>query len=115
LQNSLEHLRKTQEGLHEYAASEPPGDADPEIAKALEENKIVIGSQEERISILKMALAEKGVHVGSHYDLEPANPLKPQADPLTVVRRGSDSAATTTMTMASVNEEPDEDDGGIHL
>ena len=27
------------------------------------------GSQEERISILKMALTEKGVLMGSHYDL----------------------------------------------
>ena len=30
------------------------------------------GSQEERISILKMALAEKGVVAGSHYDPQPA-------------------------------------------
>ena len=40
LQNSLEHLRQTQEGLREYLASESL--EDPEIAKALEENELVM-------------------------------------------------------------------------
>jgi hypothetical protein len=121
LQNSLEHLRQTQEGLREYLAS---GDSDPEVAKALEENEGVMcvsssttmagaldlvlhvpcsGSQEERISILKMALSEKGVHAGSHYDLKSDPPSTPG------------SAATTATTTSSLDEESNEEDGGIHL
>lgn len=64
LQNSLKHLRETQKNL-----SSDPDAIDDEISLALEENKVVIGSQEERISILRMALAKKGVLAGSHYDL----------------------------------------------
>ncbi|KIJ99382.1 hypothetical protein K443DRAFT_680003 [Laccaria amethystina LaAM-08-1] len=67
LQNSLKHLRETQ-----IILSSHPKDSDAiddEILLALEENKVVIGSQEERISILRMALAKRGILVGSHYDL----------------------------------------------
>lgn len=42
LQNSLQHLRQTQQGLREYLESELPGNADPEISKALEENEAVM-------------------------------------------------------------------------
>jgi len=64
LQHSLQHLRRTQSEL-ELVSDEAP---DPEFTKAIEENDLVIGSQEERISILKMALTEKGILMGSHYD-----------------------------------------------
>jgi hypothetical protein len=84
LQNSLKHLRETQ-----IILSSHPKDSDAiddENLLALEENKVVMyvrrqpasskltvqensGSQEERISILRMALAKRGILVGSHYDL----------------------------------------------
>ncbi|TFK43445.1 hypothetical protein BDQ12DRAFT_718665 [Crucibulum laeve] len=78
LQNSLKHLRETQDMLKDHIMVEAPADPDPEITKAIEENEVVIGSQDERISILKMALAEKGIVAGSHYDDSPEpNPPLP--------------------------------------
>ncbi|KAJ7665521.1 hypothetical protein B0H17DRAFT_1090788 [Mycena rosella] len=72
LQNSLRLLGETQEMLREHVASIQPGEAvDGEITKAIEENETVIGSQSERISILKMALSDKGISAGSHYDFVP--------------------------------------------
>jgi len=89
LQNSLKYLRETQNVLEATLAetTEPP---DAEIADAFEENQVVMyvqadldyryhtarvliyylnrGSQEERITILKMAITEKGIVPGSHYD-----------------------------------------------
>jgi hypothetical protein len=125
LQNSLQRLRQTQDGLREYLASESPGD--PEIAKALEENEVVMyvsfsplwlelslvlhvrcsSSQEERISILKMALTEKGVHAGSHYDLKSDS----------TSRQLGSAATVTANAMSSLDDESneDEEDGGIHL
>ncbi|KAF9464459.1 hypothetical protein BDZ94DRAFT_1256489 [Collybia nuda] len=82
LQHSLRYLRQTQDTLHEHVASEKPEDIDPEISKALEENEDVIASQEERISILKMALAEKGVHAQNHYDLAPSTQMQTQPIPV---------------------------------
>ena len=53
-----------------------------------------------------MALMEKGVHAGSHYD---------KSDPTsTLERRGHGSAATTT-NVSSFDNEPSEESGGIHL
>ncbi|KAJ7129562.1 hypothetical protein C8R44DRAFT_777082 [Mycena epipterygia] len=92
LQNSLHRLGDTQEMLREHIASIQPGeDVDPEITKAIEENETVMyacsnaaarcpfsssfvrcsGSQSERVSILKMALADKGIVAGDHYDFTP--------------------------------------------
>ncbi|KAJ7498815.1 hypothetical protein FB451DRAFT_1014283 [Mycena latifolia] len=92
LQNSLQRLGETQEMLRDHAASIQP-DVDPEITKAIEENETVIGSQSERISILKMALADKGILAGSHYDLTP---------PVTQVPTGTANAAV-------------EENGGVDL
>ena len=58
-------------------------------------------SQEERISILKMALTEKGVRYGTHYDL----------DPSTTMMEGTPKGATTSQNV----EEHGRDDDGIHL
>ncbi|KAJ7764976.1 hypothetical protein DFH07DRAFT_811006 [Mycena maculata] len=69
LQNSLQRLDETQKMLREHVDSIQP-EVDPEISKAIQENETVIGSQSERISMLKMALADRGV-TGSHYDLAP--------------------------------------------
>ncbi|KAF9485273.1 hypothetical protein BDN70DRAFT_796013 [Pholiota conissans] len=69
LQNSLMHLKETQRILQaDLGESE---EVDPEVVKAFEENKLVIDSQEERISILNMALIEKGIVFSSHYEITP--------------------------------------------
>ncbi|KAH9045569.1 hypothetical protein EDB85DRAFT_1848629, partial [Lactarius pseudohatsudake] len=61
LQNSLRHLKRTQDELRTYSDG-------PELAQVLRENEAVIASQEERVSMLNMALIEKGVVTsGSHY------------------------------------------------
>lgn len=67
LLNSLKHLRETQEMLRDYQSTEMPETADLEIQKALDENEVVIGSQTERISILRLALLEKGVVDSDHH------------------------------------------------
>lgn len=60
------------------------------------------GSQEERITILKMAIAEKGIIPGSHYDLAPnSQPLSTQPN---------SSHATTFDTAPS-----DVEDDGVYL
>ncbi|KAF7292408.1 hypothetical protein HMN09_01224900 [Mycena chlorophos] len=77
LQNSLQHLHDTQTMLKEAMESDP----DPELTKALEENRTVIcsGSQTERIAILKLALSDKGVIMSEHYD--PPKNTGPAATP----------------------------------
>ncbi|TRM67725.1 hypothetical protein BD626DRAFT_564638 [Schizophyllum amplum] len=68
LQNSLQHLNETQALLRTHIALE----SDPDLQQALNENEQVIGSQNERISILRMALTQKGIPAhSSHYDLPP--------------------------------------------
>ncbi|KAI9001054.1 hypothetical protein BD414DRAFT_473469 [Trametes punicea] len=68
LQNSLTHLQRTQDELRD-ALSTSPDDSD--FTQAFEENEVVIGSQRERITILRMVLVEKGVPMNAHYDLPP--------------------------------------------
>jgi len=50
---------------------------DPEFIGAVQENVDVINSQKERVSILKHALAQKGVTSPSHYDLDPNRSTQP--------------------------------------
>ncbi|KAI9063289.1 hypothetical protein FKP32DRAFT_1666693 [Trametes sanguinea] len=66
LQNSLAHLQRTQEELQEALLATPE---DPDFAQAYEENEVVVRSQNERISILRMVLTEKGIPMSAHYDL----------------------------------------------
>jgi len=54
LQNSLKHLKRTQDELRAYSDG-------PELAEVLRENDAVIASQEERVYMLNMTLIEKGV------------------------------------------------------
>ncbi|EIW61999.1 uncharacterized protein TRAVEDRAFT_44831 [Trametes versicolor FP-101664 SS1] len=68
LQNSVAHLQRTQDELQD-ALSTSPGDTD--LTEAFEENEVVIGSQKERITILRMVLVEKGLPMGPHYDVQP--------------------------------------------
>ncbi|KAF9076743.1 hypothetical protein BDP27DRAFT_1209762, partial [Rhodocollybia butyracea] len=82
LQYSIKRLRETQEILQDTInEAESPDMADVEIVNAIKENEQVMcvysfcinchcrGSQEERILILKLALADKGVNAGPHYDV----------------------------------------------
>lgn len=110
LQNSLWHLQQTQKTLLEYIEAERSADVDPEITKALEENKTVIGSQEERILMLKLALTEKGVHYSSHFDLGSSTATSPIPALVSV-----QPAPTTTTATNAPRTAPDEDEDGIHL
>ena len=51
------------------------------------------GSQEERITILKMALTEKGIIPGSHYDLAPISESQ-ESQPSTTQPNPSDTTAS---------------------
>ncbi|KAI9637651.1 uncharacterized protein MKK02DRAFT_43577 [Dioszegia hungarica] len=59
LENSLTHLRETQAELASFLKEDPEGDADGELAKAMEENDEVIESQSERVTLVKIALLNK--------------------------------------------------------
>jgi len=89
LENSLKHLKRTQDELGAHSD-------DPELAQALRENEAVIASQEERISMLNLALTEKGVVASvGHYESTqaPANSARqPLAPPPDAVRDGLDEA-----------------------
>ncbi|OAX35669.1 hypothetical protein K503DRAFT_771981 [Rhizopogon vinicolor AM-OR11-026] len=65
LQNSISHLKRTQEELKEYAD-------DPDVAQAIKENSETLASQDERIFMLKLALSQHGASTNStHYELPP--------------------------------------------
>lgn len=93
LQNSLAHLRNTQEQLREAQEESP----DPEFERAIQENEDVMyvlsvaygsattnvglrrcfsGSQEERISILRIALAEKGASTSCYQEFRAGGPVE---------------------------------------
>jgi len=69
LQISLQHLGDTQRLLKEHLDETPDKDAD--LLLAFKENQETIGSQEERIRMLRYALERKGASLASnpHYDL----------------------------------------------
>ncbi|KAF9534235.1 hypothetical protein CPB83DRAFT_843905 [Crepidotus variabilis] len=109
LENSLKHLQETQDQLRRF--SEESETTDPDITKAYEENQVVIGSQEERISILKMALMEKGLSMGPHYQTGPLP--KPQTS-------RSPNVSTSTRPTASSDPhsetvESSVEDGSLYL
>ncbi|KAJ7591001.1 hypothetical protein C8J56DRAFT_934432 [Mycena floridula] len=54
LQDSVRRLDETQHLLQEHLASEST--PDPEITQAIQENETTIGSQRERILMLKLAM-----------------------------------------------------------
>ncbi|KAF8484924.1 hypothetical protein DFH94DRAFT_717006 [Russula ochroleuca] len=89
LQNSLQHLRRTQDELRSHSD-------DPELSLALQENEAVIASQAERISMLNIALNEKGVVAsGDHYEptqTSAATSRQPPAPPSDTVIDDSNEA-----------------------
>ncbi|KAK0230911.1 hypothetical protein IW262DRAFT_1341163 [Armillaria fumosa] len=108
LQNSLQHLRETQELLGQHIA-ENPNEQDADIENAFKENETVIGSQEERVAMLKMAISEKGVNPGSHYAVSPSDGVLAERD---IVRRSTGPVAGDPTNEAVAESD---DDGGIHL
>jgi len=79
--------------------------------EAFEENKIVISSQEERISMLRLALENKGLvsHDNPHYDLPgtTSNISNPVSQPAAALL----STPTPTANMIETQPEPDEEEG----
>ncbi|KAF9247290.1 hypothetical protein BU15DRAFT_24737, partial [Melanogaster broomeanus] len=59
LQNSLSHLKRTQDELQEYLRELSPEEEDPEVCQAIKENEITM--HDERIFILKLALTHHGL------------------------------------------------------
>ncbi|KAL5530689.1 hypothetical protein ACEPAF_6947 [Sanghuangporus sanghuang] len=67
LENSLFHLHRTQTELNEHLSGSMGEDR--ELLDVIKENEDVIASQKERITMLNLALEEKGVNARSgHYD-----------------------------------------------
>lgn len=57
LQNSIVHLQRTQNELKDYTE-------DSDVRQAIEENKVTMASQDERIFMLKLALTHHGIYQG---------------------------------------------------
>ncbi|KAH9977948.1 hypothetical protein BGW80DRAFT_1456085 [Lactifluus volemus] len=103
LQNSLRHLKRTQDELS--AHSEHDDDHDAELTLALKENEAVIASQEERVDMLNLALVEKGVITSSsHYG--------PAQNSASVAPQPQPPALPSEATM---DEFHDDDEGGVVL
>jgi len=118
IQTSLDHLRRTQSELREALADDPD---DLDFRKAFEENEDVIGSQAERISMLQLALTEKGIPMSSHYGVPVALPSAPPAarrnpalPPQEAPIRPPQTSQTSTPASVNPAIEVDED-GGIDL
>ncbi|KAJ8456382.1 hypothetical protein ONZ51_g12161 [Trametes cubensis] len=104
----------TQDELQDVLSSSSPEDAD--LSQAFEENEVVIGSQKERIAMLRMVLAEKGVPMSAHYDVPqrtrdgpPRTPNQPDGGQAEVSTRGN-GAPSVNGHSAGVNE-----DEGVYL
>ncbi|KLO18030.1 hypothetical protein SCHPADRAFT_134227 [Schizopora paradoxa] len=60
---SIHHLKRTQDELRAYIQSDDSESPDRELETALEENDVAIAAQEERVSMLRLALQSKGVNL----------------------------------------------------
>jgi len=76
---SLLHLKRTQDELRAFIQSDGDGNVDRDLETALEENNVVIATQEERVSMLKLALQCKGVHIPTTHPHEDGPPEGPNA------------------------------------
>ncbi|KAI0832375.1 hypothetical protein BC628DRAFT_1309963 [Trametes gibbosa] len=116
LQNSLSHLQRTQDELREALATSP-GDTD--LKQAFTENEDVIGSQKERITMLRMVLDEKGLPMSAHYDLQVGNQPSNARDPTLSQPRSNgihphESMSDQTTPLEDTSSE-NEDDQGVYL
>jgi hypothetical protein len=78
------------------------------------------GSQEERIGLLNMALAQKGVSTNGHYDLSPPALGPHRAGPEVVQSTSAERAFTTHNLEEDDFQQPqhrvqEDENGGIHL
>ncbi|TCD68193.1 hypothetical protein EIP91_011365 [Steccherinum ochraceum] len=119
LEHSINHLERTQTELSEFLANEPD---DEDFSQAFAENRDVIGSQKERIAMLRLALSEKGIPTNNpHY--EPALPTStsqptPSTDrPPTIASQqiSERSPQQTQRRDIPTDPTPVDDDGGIDL
>ncbi|CAE6424491.1 unnamed protein product [Rhizoctonia solani] len=109
LQNSLRVLSATQKQLQDAIASEVTPDV--ELQQAFQENLGVIGSQEERIVMLRKALEAQGAAIADnpHYQLQSQAISLPAAVP---------HEAASVSTTGGVPEQianQDGDSGGVYL
>ncbi|KAG1775849.1 hypothetical protein EV702DRAFT_1113371 [Suillus placidus] len=117
LQNSISHLKRTQEELQEYAQ-------DPDIAQVIKENNQTLASQDERIFMLKLALTQRGASnaTSAHYDLPPEPELESRnghggftgdngLEPLDAPLPGDSSG----LGPSSGSTGEDEQESGVHL
>ncbi|PPQ98525.1 hypothetical protein CVT24_004016 [Panaeolus cyanescens] len=105
LRNSIQRLNDTQSILEKILTQ--PGGKDPEMSQAFEENKTVIGSQQERITILEQALREKGVVLDGHYSLSTGSKAAGDIS-------SSGSASNTGRSTDEISQ-PDVEDDGVYL
>ncbi|KAJ1308792.1 hypothetical protein OPQ81_004482 [Rhizoctonia solani] len=108
LQNSLRVLSLTQQQLRDAIDSETTPDAD--LQQAFQENLEVIGSQEERIIMLRKALEAQGAAIADnpHYQVQSQT-----VQPLAVASHEAASVSTT-----GVSEQPtnwNDESGGVYL
>ncbi|KAL5636791.1 hypothetical protein ACGC1H_000681 [Rhizoctonia solani] len=109
LQNSLRVLTETQKQLQDAISSAPTADAD--IQQAFEENLQVIGSQEERIAMLRKALEAQGAAIADnpHYQVQSQVISSSVAVP-----NGAASVPATTGMFEQTTNQSDES-GGVYL
>lgn len=100
LQNSIAHLKRTQDELKDYTE-------DPDVRQAVEENETTIASQDERIFMLKLALTHHGI-----------SPVHQEKSPAAPVRESSTSGhldVNSTSTGPTNEESRRESDYGVYL
>ncbi|CED84008.1 hypothetical protein [Phaffia rhodozyma] len=100
LQNSIQHLERSNLDLVTFLASE----TDPDVALALQDNKITIATQSERIQILQIALGSKlGIRVSdSHYAPNSIQSLNSSADPSRPTNGASTVPEVVTSSVPSI-------------
>ncbi|KAK4046704.1 hypothetical protein OIV83_005907 [Microbotryomycetes sp. JL201] len=113
LQNSIQHLERSNAELEEFAATEDDDDDRRELQLAVTENLQTIASQKERLVMIRLALQDKlGVDAGNaHYDLAESSKGR-----MSKTADGRDDATAPSGSGEAVaNEQPGEDDEGMYL
>jgi len=79
LQDSIQRLQATQDELKQFIQESGDEKPDQDLVDALNENDVVIKSQEERIGMLRIALERKGATHASnpHYAVASTVPSQP--------------------------------------
>ncbi|KAG9128211.1 hypothetical protein FRC07_002829 [Ceratobasidium sp. 392] len=112
LQHSLQALGSTQMQLQEAIAGESSPDL--ELEQALQENSVVIASQEERIVMLRKALEAQGAAIADnpHYNLQqPPVPAPITARP----SQTTPPVLSNEDAVNPLNAHGEDDSGGVYL